>query len=148
MRVNRKSSEFIIAKAVVCGLVCFSMLSAQPQSGSAANQDTHGIVAANMDPAVKPGNDFYLYANGAWMKRTEIPPDRRGVGVFSTLDDLSNQRTRELIEDAAKAKAPAGSNNGKIAALYNSYLDEAAIEAKGIGPLGPHLKSIAGIHNQ
>ncbi|MGA7413932.1 MAG: M13 family metallopeptidase [Bryobacteraceae bacterium] len=149
MRVNPKSPEITLAIVAAGGLISISLLAARPQSASdAPKQDTHGIVVANMDRAVKPGDDFYLYANGAWMKRTEIPPDRRGVGVFSTLDDLSNQRTRELIEDAAKAKAPAGSNNGRIAALYNSYMDEAAIEAKDIGPLRSHLKSIAGIHDQ
>ncbi len=149
MRVNLKSPKVIFASAAFCGLISVSVGAAQPQSASgAAKQDTHGIVVANMDPAIKPGDSFYLYANGAWMRRTEIPPDRRSVGVFSTLDDLSNQRTRELIEEAAKSKSPASSNSGKIAALYNSYMDEAAIESKGIAPLRAHLKSIAGIHNQ
>ncbi len=149
MKVSLRFSGIAIASTAVCGLICISLLVAQPQSAAEIpKQDTHGIVVANMDKSVKPGDDFYQYANGAWIKRTEIPADRRGVGVFSTLDDLSNQRTRELIEEAAKAKASASSNNGKIAALYNSYMDEAAIEAKGIAPLRPHLKSIADIHSQ
>jgi endothelin-converting enzyme/putative endopeptidase len=109
---------------------------------------THGIAVANMDASVAPGDDFYRYANGGWIARTEIPPDRGRIGVFTALDDLSNKRTVSLIEEAAKADAPAGSNLGRIAGLYNSYVDEAAIEAKGLGPLRPHLESIAAIHNK
>ena len=72
-----------------------------------------------MDRSVAPGNDFYLYANGNWIKRTVIPPDRASVGVFTALLDLSNKRTAALIEDAAKSNAPAGSNQRKIADFIN-----------------------------
>src|SRR5271163_4178224 len=110
--------------------------------------ETHGIAIANMDPSVKPGDNFYEYANGDWIKRTEIPADRAGIGVFSTLADLSNKRTAALIEEAAKANAPAGSNTRKIADLYNSYMDEAAIEGAGPAPLQPHLDAIAAIKDK
>jgi endothelin-converting enzyme/putative endopeptidase len=102
---------------------------------------SHGIAPANMDASVAPGDDFYRYANGGWIGRTEIPPDRGRIGVFSALDDSSNQRTVSLIEEAAKS-------NGKIAALYSSYMDEAAIGAKGLAPLRPHLASIAAIRDK
>ena len=101
-----------------------------------------------MDPSVKPGDNFDLYTNGAWIARTEIPPDRPTVSVFAILSDLSNKRTIALIEETAKAKAPAGSNSRKIADLYNSYMDEAAIESKGLAPIRPHLESIAAIHDK
>src|SRR6516164_2318635 len=108
-------------------------------------QDTankQGVVRENMDPAVKPGDDFFRYCNGAWLKRTEIPPDRPGVSVFSILQDLSLKRTSALIEEAAKSSAPPGSGKRKIADLYHSYIDEAGIEAKGLVPLQPHLRTI------
>ncbi|HTZ90288.1 MAG TPA: M13 family metallopeptidase [Alloacidobacterium sp.] len=111
-------------------------------------QETHGIAIANMDKAVKPGDDFYLYANGNWIKRTEIPADRAGIGVFSALSDLSNKRTADLIEEAAKSSAPAGSGQRKIADLYNSYMDEAGIESKGLAPLRPHLDAVAAIKDK
>jgi putative endopeptidase len=111
-------------------------------------QTTHGIAVANLDPSVKPGDDFYQYANGGWMKRTEIPPDRAAVGVFSELADLANKQTVRLIEEAAKSKPPAGSNDRKIADLFNSYMDEAAIEKKGLEPLRPHLEAIAAIKDK
>ncbi|WP_158748245.1 M13 family metallopeptidase [Acidobacterium sp. S8] len=111
-------------------------------------QETHGISIANMDTSVKPGDDFYLYANGNWIKRTEIPADRAGIGVFTTLADLSNKRTADLIEEAAKSAAPAGSGQRKIADLYNSYMNEAAIESRGSAPLRPHLEAILAIKNK
>lgn len=114
----------------------------------APKQDAHGIAVANMDRSVKPGDDFYRYANGDWIRRTEIPPDRGRIGVFATLADLSNKRTVGLIEEAAKANAPAGSNTRKIADLYTAYMDEAGIEAKGMAPLRPHLEAIAAIHDK
>src|ERR1700723_1643094 len=103
---------------------------------------------ANMDRSVKPGDDFYRYANGEWIKRTEIPPDRSDMGVFDSLIDLSQKRIAGLIEEAAKANAPAGSNTRKIADLYHSYMDEAAIEAKGLAPLRPQLDHIAAIRDK
>src|SRR5215813_14044687 len=111
-------------------------------------QNNHGIVVQNIDTAVKPGDDFYLYANGNWIKRTEIPADRSNIGAFNTLVDLSNKRTVDLIEEAAKSNAPTGSGQRKIADLYNSYMDEAGIEAKGLGPIRPQLDAIAAIKDK
>src|SRR5271168_3666184 len=69
--------------------------------------ETHGIVVANMDRSVRPGDDFYRYANGDWLKRTEIPPDRRYIDPngldFDGSNDLSRKRIASLIEEAAKA---------------------------------------------
>jgi putative endopeptidase len=135
----------IFARAV-CALLALAALTAQSQDAS--KPDTHGIAIENMDPSVKPGDNFYEYADGGWIKRTEIPPDRSRIGVFSTLDDLSNKRTVGLIEEAVKSNAPAGSNTRKIADLYSSYMNEAAIEAKGLEPLRPHLEAIAAIRDK
>ncbi|MGA9805122.1 MAG: M13 family metallopeptidase [Terriglobales bacterium] len=101
-----------------------------------------------MDRSVKPGHNFYLYANRDWIKKTEIPNDRYYVGVFSILDDLANKRTADLIQEAAKANAASGSAQRKIADLYTSYMDEKAIEAKGLAPIKPHLDKIAAIRNK
>ena len=114
----------------------------------ASTPTTHGIVVANMDPSIKPGDDFYHYANGAWIKRTQIPPDRAIVDVFSQLDDLSNQRTADLIKEIASSHAAAGSPTRKVADLFNSYMDEIGIEARGLAPLRPHLDAIAAIKDK
>ncbi|HEX6802497.1 MAG TPA: M13 family metallopeptidase [Terriglobales bacterium] len=108
----------------------------------------HGIDIAAMDRSVKPGDDFFHYCNGAWLQRTEIPPDRPSVSVFSALQDLSLKRTSALIEEAGKSNPPSGSGKRKIADLYYSYMDEAGIEAKGLAPLKPHLDAIAAIRDK
>lgn len=127
--------------------ITFSLLLlAYPQTG--ASQRKHGIVVADMDRSVKPGDNFFEYANGAWLKRTEIPGDRANVSVFAGMADVSNERTRKLIESAALAKGTAGSGTRKIADLYKSYIDEAGIEAKGLAPVKPHLDAITAIRDK
>jgi len=129
---------------IAAALLALSPLAMNSQD--AAKQ--HGIAVENMDPSVKPGDDFYRYANGDWIKRTQIPPDRSRVGVFDTLRDLSNKRTLGLIEETVKANPPAGSSTRKIADLYNSFMDEATIESKGLAPLRPHLDAVAAIRDK
>jgi putative endopeptidase len=109
---------------------------------------THGIAVANIDPSVLPGDDFYDYANGAWIKRTEIPADRPGMGVFTYLSDQTSKRTAALIEEFAKSNAPSGASARQIADLFNSYMNEAAIEQQGLTRLKPHLDAIAAIKDK
>jgi putative endopeptidase len=135
-----RSSKF----AVTCIASCVLAVSAQ----NAAAPETHGIALANMDRSVKPGEDFFLYVNGDWIKRTELPPDRARINVFSELGDLSNKRTADLIQEIAKSNPPAGSGTRKVADLFSSYMDEAAIEAKGLAPVRPQLDAIAAIQDQ
>src|SRR5271167_5000946 len=142
----RFTLRFLPRNAAAYALLALTPLAAYAQEAPAP--ETHGIVVANMDRSVKPGDDFYRYANGDWLKRTEIPPDRSDTGVWQFLDDLSRKRTAGLIEEAAKANAPAGSNARKIADFYHSYMDEATIEAKGIAPLRSHLDAIAAVRDK
>lgn len=125
---------------------CLSILVAFAQQAPAP--ETHGIVVANVDRSVKPGDDFYRFANGDWIKRTQIPPDRAAVDVFTKLADLSNKRTNDLINEIAKSNAAAGSGERKVADLFNSYMNESAIESKGMAPLKPHLDAIAAIRDK
>jgi endothelin-converting enzyme/putative endopeptidase len=125
---------------------CLSIVVAFAQQAPAP--ETHGIVVANLDRSVKPGDDFYRFANGDWIKRSEIPPDRAGIDVFTKLGDLSNKRTHDLIEEIAKSNAAAGSGERKVADLFNSYMNESAIESKGMAPLKPHLDAIAAIRDK
>ncbi len=104
-----------------------------------------GIDLAGIDRSVAPGDDFFHYANGAWIKSTEIPPDRSSWGIGGIVEERTSKRTADLITDAARAAAPAGSEARKIGDLYASFMDEAAIEAKGLGPLRPVLDRIAAI---
>jgi putative endopeptidase len=104
-----------------------------------------GVELAAMEPAVKPGEDFYAYANGAFMRTAEIPPDRASTGAFLRVFETVEARTRAIVEEAARGDAPAGSDARKIGDLYSTYMDEAAIEAKGLEPLRPTLVRIASL---
>ncbi|HSM84846.1 MAG TPA: M13 family metallopeptidase [Candidatus Limnocylindrales bacterium] len=136
------------AFAVAACALLFLFLGVTFAQQHASKAAIHGIAIHNMDRSIVPGNDFYLYANGDWIKRTQIPPDRPRVGVFTALADLTSKRTAALIEEAAKSKAPAGSSSSQIAGLYNSFMNEAAIEARGMAPLKPHLDAIQAIRNR
>jgi predicted metalloendopeptidase len=102
-----------------------------------------GIDVAGMDTSVQPGDDFNAYANGGWLKATPIPADKASYGLGAILSDETRQRTRELIEGAASSGA--GEDGRRIGDFYASYMDEAAIESKGITPLKPQLDAIAAI---
>jgi putative endopeptidase len=145
MKLSRRFAGFLIVSAVIFALGTV-FVTARVQEP--AKEDTHGIIVANIDHSVKPGDDFYLYANGEWIKRTEIPPDRAGIGVFTKLDQESSKRTAALIEEAAKANAAPGTGARKIADLYNSFMDETGIEAKGLTPLKPHMDAVAAIKDK
>jgi putative endopeptidase len=149
MRIGRMLVG-VLAVGLILGLSGARGRDAQ-KAGAAQNDvgaESHGIEVQNIDRAVRPGDNFYLYANGEWIKRTEIPPDRAAIGVFTKLDQESSKRTADLIEEIAKSNAAAGSGTRKIADLYNSYMDEAGIEAKGLTPLQPRLDAIAAIHDK
>ena len=119
-----------------------------PAAQQAERATTHGIAVQNLDSTVKPGDNFYLYANGGWMKRAVIPADRSGLGVFDALRDKSNQRVLAIVEDAGKAHAAAGTNTQKIADLYRSYMDTRTLESRGMAPIAPLLKAVDAIHTK
>ena len=104
-----------------------------------------GVDVQGMDLSVKPGEDFYKFVNGQWDAKTEIPADRSSWGGFAVLRDLSDQRTRAIIEESAKQNAPAGTVAQKVGDFYASFMDEAAIESRGMEPVKPMLAKIDGL---
>src|ERR1041384_8087751 len=113
-------------------------------AGQSADK-SHGLDLAGMDRSVEPGDDFFRYANGGWLRATPIPPDRSGYGAFAMLDEEGNRRTADLIRAADKAHAPAGSEMRQIGDYYAAYMDEQAIEAKGLTPIKAELDQINAI---
>jgi predicted metalloendopeptidase len=120
-------------------LACAAAIAAVPAAPE------HGVQRADMDTAMRPGDDFNLYANGAWLKTAVIPQDQSSWGSFSTLRDKASRRTADLIEDMAKTPAAPGSDERKIGDFYTSFMDEAGIDAKGLAPLKAELDAIAAI---
>jgi predicted metalloendopeptidase len=104
-----------------------------------------GIVSASMDKAVAPGDDFFAYANGNWVKNTPIPADRSGVGAFFIADQERERQTRELLNGILESKPGAGTNEALIANYYNAYLNTEAIDRAGMAPAKADLDAIAGI---
>jgi putative endopeptidase len=129
-----------LRRLLICIAATLSTIAAQSQQ----KPQPHGpdVVPSYMDTSVRPGDDFYLYANGTWEKNTEIRPDRASESPASELYDQHEQKLQDLMQEAAKAQDP---QSLRIAAFYHSYMDEAAIEAAGIKPLEPQLKAIASI---
>src|SRR6266566_3609704 len=103
-----------ILPLLLCALTISASTAETGVQAQAQTPDT-GISIPSMDPAVRPGDNFYLYANGGFIARTKLPADRAAIGVFSVLSDRSFKQTASIIEDAAKANAPAGSDQRKIA---------------------------------
>jgi putative endopeptidase len=101
-----------------------------------------GIDLAARDLGVRPGDDFYRYANGRWLDTHRIPPDRTSWGSFPELQERTEAQLREIIE-ALAPDAPSGSIEQKVGDYYRAYLDTAAIEQRALKPTQPALEAIA-----
>lgn len=101
-----------------------------------------GLRKENQDASVRPQDDLYMAVNGHWLKTVEIPADKSNYGAFTALDDLSRDRIRTIIEEAAAKKNPLGSDAQKVGDLYRSFMDEARIEKLGLTPLNGELEAI------
>jgi putative endopeptidase len=107
-----------------------------PQIGS------FGFDLAGMDRSVDPGDNFYQFANGNWDRITQIPADRSNYGMFIELEDLSKNRTRAILEEAAQQPG------SRIGDFYSSFMDEARVEAAGLTPVRPMLAGIQAIRTR
>jgi len=106
-----------------------------------------GINLSNMDVSVRPGDDFFSYVNGAWVKKTKIPADKGRYGAFDLLRDESQEAVRAIIEESAKGNFVNGSDEQKVGDLYSSYLDMDTRNALGVEPLNPEFNLIDNITN-
>lgn len=94
------------------------------------------------DPATKPGDDFFQYANGGWLAATEIPSDRSGTGFSIVMLERNEARIAEIIADLSGADVEAGSNGQKIRDLYNDFMNVDALNAKGMTPILADIEAI------
>jgi putative endopeptidase len=114
-----------------------------PVPASHVPEDTN--TPNEIDRSIKPGDDFYRYANGGWLKSTEIPAGRSIYDTRAILNEKTAQRVRELIQNAAAAHAPEGSITQKAGDYYASCMDEDGIESKGLTPLAAELARISAL---
>ena len=138
-----KTKDLVLAAALLsaCPLLTWPAAAAEklapapaPAAATAApRMGTWGFDLSGQDTATKPGDDFFRHANGAYVDKTEIPPDRVRFGVFDALGKLSEERVREILESAAAA------GTTKIGAFYKAYMDQERVEMLGIAPLEADL---------
>ncbi|PTS90190.1 endothelin-converting protein [Sphingomonas sp. HMWF008] len=109
---------------------------------------TFGIDLTAQQRDLKPGDDFWTYANGNWDKRTQIAPDRTSAGYGVVLTDEAEQQVRAIVADLAANPKAYGASGKQIGDMYASWMDEAGIEARGTAPLQPYLAKIAAVNDK
>ncbi len=138
----------LLAVAVLAGCAR-SEPPANPASASAAPEPLKsGILLDNLDRSVRPQDDFFRFVNGGWLDKTEIPADRAEYGTFSMLRERAEHDLHAILEEAAKQSGEPGSDVQKIGDFYASFMDEAAIEARGLEPLKEALTRIEQISSR
>jgi putative endopeptidase len=106
-----------------------------------------GFDTTGMDTSVKPGDDFFKYANGKWAARTEIPGDRARFGNFDKLSVLSENRVHAIVEDAAAGRLK-DADGAKIGAAYAAFMNEALADKLGAKPIQPELAEIRAVKSK
>lgn len=139
--------KFIYPGIIAIGLALFSC---QPPSDSnATGPQTESLNIVSQDSSVRPQDNFYMFANGTWLKNTEIPPSQSSWGSFSTLLDSSLNRLHRILDSLGNVSgAPKGSLAQQTGDLFVSAMDSEGIEKKGWLPVKPELDSIAAIKNE
>lgn len=116
--------------------------------GTAASPVAQNVKTEDMDRSVKPGDDFYRYANGGWLGTVAVPAGQSNYGTSAMLVEKTAQRVRDLIQDAASAQPVKGGIAQKVGDYYASFMDEDGIEAKGLTPVADELAAISAITNK
>ena len=126
--------------ALLCLALCVSSASlAAPKLGQ------WGVDLTSLDKAVKAGDNFFLHVNGGWLKTAEIPADRASTGSFQDLQILSETRLKTIVADLEKKRSGLTAEERKLRDLYDSFVDTAAIEARGLEPVQKDLDYLAGL---
>jgi putative endopeptidase len=131
--------------AILAGLMLIAPV--MTAGGVLAQESGHGIDVQNMDLAVDPREDFYRFANGGWLDRTQIPEDKSSYGAFTELYDLTVDQLLAMLNEATSGErilAP-GSDEEKAVRLWQQGIDVETRNALGLTPIAPFLKEIAAI---
>lgn len=116
---------------------------------SATTDKQSGVELDYMDTSVDPAEDFFRYANGKWLRDTEIPSDKARYGAFTMLADKAREDVKAIVLEAAETKgAQPGEESQQIGDFYRSFMDTETIETRGLEPLQPLLEDIAAIEDR
>jgi putative endopeptidase len=129
---------------LLAGAAVISLAACQQKDGKESTKEAKKLLdAANMDTTVRPGGNFFLYANGAWLKNTPIPASETRWGSFNLLAENNYNALHTLLDEAAANKdAKKGSAEQKVGDMYRSGMDTVAIDKAGIAPLNGVLGRI------
>ncbi|WP_226876918.1 M13 family metallopeptidase [Microbulbifer hainanensis] len=144
----KRMATVLVTGATVLGGLSVCQISVAAAASATQEKADIGIDVKAMDKSVKPGDDFYGYANGNWMKTTKIPDDRSSTGSFLEAFNATEKHRAELIDKLVREKHPAGSDDARIANFYHAYMDTAAIDAAGMKPIQADLARYAAIKNK
>ncbi len=114
-----------------------------PLMSISAQNEKHGLSRADMDLTVNPGDDFYQYAGGGWMKANPLKPEYSSFGVFNELAEKNRDQLKELFDNLAKEKHAKGSNGQKVTDLYALAMDSVRRNAEGTKPIQQDLADLA-----
>ena len=133
---------------IIISLVCAVGLCASVQPQSAQNAPP--LDPKNVDPSVKPGDDFFNYANGAWIKRTEIPPEYSRWGAFNELIERNNDSLHTIAEKTSQTPVDPklAPETQKVGDYYASGMDEKAVESARTQPLADEFQKIDAIKDR
>lgn len=121
----------------------------EQKNGANEAEGTPALNLANMDPSIKPGDDFFRFANNNWIKNNPIPDEYTNYGAFAELDNKSNDQINEIIKEVSSdSTAQEGSVKQKIRDFYNAGMDTVAIEQRGYSELIPYFELINGIESK
>jgi putative endopeptidase len=110
---------------------------------------TSGINFDNIDKSVRPQDDFYMYVNGAWLNKADIPSDRTSIGAFYDLRENARDDVKAIIEDlSATANLADGTDEQKVADLYRSFMDVDTLNKLGLAPIQAELDHIAALKDK
>lgn len=132
----------MMKKITMVAALAVAALAADAQAPAAAQGAVHGVNKADMDMSVRPGDDFYQYAGGGWLKANPMKPEYSSYGVFNDLAETNRKQIRELFENLSKEKHAFGSVGQKVADLYNMALDSVRLNKEGAAPLQKDLDKV------
>ncbi len=129
-------------KITMVAALAVAALAADAQAPATAQGAVHGVNKADMDMSVRPGDDFYQYAGGGWLKANPMKPEYSSYGVFNDLAETNRKQIRELFENLSKEKHAFGSVGQKVADLYNMAMDSVRLNKEGAAPLQKDLDKV------